>query len=99
MRKPTSTDPAEPVGLPDLLAPDLKMIFCGINPGLRAARYGHHFLNRSNRFWRVLHQAGFTPIELSPQQDKTILLDKLEPRGLDFSHEIVVARHGKRATI
>lgn len=62
-----------PAGLPDLLSPNLKVIFCGINPGLSAARHGHHFLNRSNRFWRVLHQAGFTPVEIRPENDKDIL--------------------------
>ena len=47
--------------LPDLLKPGLKAVFCGINPGARAAEAGHHFLGHSNRFWRVLHLAGFTP--------------------------------------
>jgi double-stranded uracil-DNA glycosylase len=59
--------------LPDILASNLKVIFCGINPGLSAARHGHHFLGRGNRFWRVLHLAGFTPVELLPEWDKDIL--------------------------
>jgi TDG/mug DNA glycosylase family protein len=74
MKKTTGSDHTKAVaGLPDLLAPNLKVIFCGINPGLSAAAQGHHFLNRSNRFWRVLHLAGFTPAEISPEQDKDIL--------------------------
>lgn len=59
--------------LADLLAKDLKVIFCGINPGLKSAFDGHHFSGRSNRFWRVLHQAGFTPYEIQPLNDATIL--------------------------
>ena len=59
--------------LTDLIAPNLKVIFCGINPGLKSALDGHHFSGRSNRFWRVLHQAGFTPYEIEPQNDATIL--------------------------
>lgn len=59
--------------LPDLLADDLKVVFCGLNPGLRAAAVGHHFEGRSNRFWRVLHLAGFTPILLAPQDDARLL--------------------------
>jgi double-stranded uracil-DNA glycosylase len=59
--------------LTDLIAPDLKVIFCGINPGLKSALDGHHFSGRSNRFWKVLHQAGFTPYEIEPINDATIL--------------------------
>ncbi|RQT65987.1 G/U mismatch-specific DNA glycosylase [Burkholderia cepacia] len=59
--------------LPDLIAPHLDVLFCGINPGLTAAETGHHFAGRNNRFWRVLHLAGFTPAEISPQDDRAIL--------------------------
>jgi len=60
-------------GLPDILAENLLIVFCGINPGLKSAIDGHHFSGRSNRFWRVLHQAGFTPHEITPKFDATIL--------------------------
>lgn len=60
-------------GLLDLLAPNLKVIFCGINPGLRAASSGHHFAGRGNRFWKVLHLAGFTPMQILPEFDRSIL--------------------------
>ena len=50
-----------PKPLPDIVAPGLSVVFCGLNPGLSAAVEGHHFVGRSNRFWRVLHLAGFTP--------------------------------------
>lgn len=59
--------------LEDILAEDLAVIFCGINPGLKAAATGHHFMGRSNRFWRTLHLAGFTPHEVQPENDRTIL--------------------------
>jgi len=59
--------------LPDILASRLNVVFCGINPGLRSATAGYHFANRSNRFWRVLHRAGFTPEELLPQDAPSLL--------------------------
>jgi TDG/mug DNA glycosylase family protein len=59
--------------LPDLLADRLKVVFCGINPGVTAATAGHHFVSGSNRFWRVLHLAGFTPEQIAPAQDRSIL--------------------------
>ncbi|MGE8063660.1 G/U mismatch-specific DNA glycosylase [Pseudomonas sp. NPDC089569] len=60
-------------GLQDILAEGLAVVFCGINPGLTAAAQGHHFAGRGNRFWRTLHLAGFTPRELRPENDRTIL--------------------------
>ncbi|MBE1163008.1 G/U mismatch-specific DNA glycosylase [Dyella sp. 7MK23] len=62
-----------PHGLPDILAPHLDVLFCGINPGMTAATTRHHFAGNSNRFWRVLHLAGFTPEQIIPEQDRTIL--------------------------
>jgi len=59
--------------LPDLLRKDLDVVFCGINPALSAAHAGHHFSSRSNRFWRVLHLAGFTPHLIQSENDHTIL--------------------------
>lgn len=60
-------------GLPDILQPGLKVLFCGINPGVCAAAAGHHFLGRGNRFWRVMHAAGFTPKQLDPLHDRELL--------------------------
>ncbi len=59
--------------LPDILGPDLRVVFCGINPGVEAATCGHHFLGRGNRFWPVLYEAGFTPRLLTPREDRSVL--------------------------
>lgn len=59
--------------LPDLLSKNLDVVFCGINPALSAARAGHHFSSGGNRFWRVLHLAGFTPHLIRAESDQTIL--------------------------
>jgi len=59
--------------LPDLLAQNLSIVFCGINPGVRAASTGHHFAGRGNRFWPVLYRAGFTPELIQPEGDRAIL--------------------------
>ena len=59
--------------LPDLMATQLAVVFCGINPGLMAAATGHHFVGPTNRFWRVIHLAGFTPDEIRPEDDRQIL--------------------------
>ncbi|MBC3253781.1 G/U mismatch-specific DNA glycosylase [Serratia fonticola] len=52
----------------ELLAPNLQVVFCGINPGLSSAHQGYPFANGSNRFWKVIHQAGFTGRQLAPEQ-------------------------------
>lgn len=59
--------------LPDIVAPNLSVVFCGLNPGLSAAAEGHHFVGRSNRFWRVLHLAGFTPERVAAENDAGLL--------------------------
>jgi double-stranded uracil-DNA glycosylase len=59
--------------VPDVIAPDLRVLFCGINPGLYSGAVGHHFARPGNRFWKVLHRAGFTEHELSPFDDRKLL--------------------------
>jgi TDG/mug DNA glycosylase family protein len=54
--------------IPDVLAPDLRVVFCGINPGFVSAAAGAHFANPRNDFWRLLHDAGFTPRLLAPDE-------------------------------
>ena len=60
-------------GLRDILAPNLRVVFCGINPGLKSAMVGHHFANRGNRFWRAIYLAGFTSERIAPENGETIL--------------------------
>ena len=59
--------------VPDLIAPRLRVLFCGINPGLYSAAIGHHFGRPGNRFWPTLHAAGFTPRRLSPFEERELL--------------------------
>ncbi len=59
--------------VPDVIAPGLKILFCGINPGLYSAAVGHHFARPGNRFWKMLWDAGFTPRLLSPFEDGELL--------------------------
>ena len=54
--------------IPDVLAPGLRVLFCGINPGRVSAAAAAHFANPRNDFWRLLHAAGFTPRELAPSE-------------------------------
>ena len=54
--------------VPDVLAPALRAVFCGINPGRASAAAGAHFANPRNDFWRLLHAAGFTPRLLAPSE-------------------------------
>jgi double-stranded uracil-DNA glycosylase len=69
LTEPTNGIPA----LRDLLAPKLSVVFCGINPGLKAAMLGHHFAGRGNRFWKTIHLAGFTREEILPECDELVL--------------------------
>jgi TDG/mug DNA glycosylase family protein len=59
--------------LPDILGPRLAVVFCGLNPGATAATSGHHFSSGTNRFWRTIHLAGFTPVQIDPHEDRSIL--------------------------
>jgi double-stranded uracil-DNA glycosylase len=59
--------------IPDVLAPNLDVLFCGINPGLWSAWSGHHFARPGNRFWPAVHRAGFTPRQLRPDEQQELL--------------------------
>ena len=59
--------------LPDLIRPDLDVLFCGINPGRYSAAVGHNFAGPGNRFWPALFAAGFTPHRFSPFEDARLL--------------------------
>ena len=57
----------------DILAPGLRVVFCGINPGLSSAGTGFPFAHPANRFWKVIHQAGFTDRQLKPEEAQHLL--------------------------
>jgi TDG/mug DNA glycosylase family protein len=90
--KPTAADlaAARTRTLPDVIAPDLAVLFCGINPGLYSAATGHHFARPGNRFWPALHLSGFTPRQLAPAEQNLLLT-----HGLGVTN--VVARATARA--
>jgi len=73
--KPTKQQLIDAAGktLPDVIAPNLKVLFCGINPGLYTAAVGHHFARPGNRFWPALFQSGFTDRLLSPFEEHKLL--------------------------
>ena len=64
---------AEGKTISDVIAPGLRVLFCGINPGLYTAAVGHHFARPGNRFWKALHDAGFTDHLLSPFAERELL--------------------------
>jgi TDG/mug DNA glycosylase family protein len=68
--KSSSSTPSD---VPDVLAPDLDVVFCGINPGRVSAAAGANFANPRNDFWRLLHAAGFTPRLLDPTEQFELL--------------------------
>ena len=72
--RPTRADLDAAAGgqLPDVLAPRLRVVFCGINPSLWSAAVGHHFARPGNRFWKALHLGGFTPRLLTPEEDRDL---------------------------
>jgi TDG/mug DNA glycosylase family protein len=60
-------------GIGDVIAPGLKILFVGINPGLYSAATGHHFARPGNRFWPALHAARITPRLLHPSEQQLLL--------------------------
>jgi TDG/mug DNA glycosylase family protein len=76
--------------LPDVIAPDLDVLFCGINPSLMSAERGHHFARPGNRFWPAIALAGLTPRLFTPDEDR-----ELPRHGLGITN--VVARPTRAA--
>ena len=75
MTRPTKADlaAAADLTLPDVIAPDLRVLFVGINPGLYSAATGRHFARPGNRFWPALHRSGFTDRQLDPAEQMSLL--------------------------
>lgn len=76
--------------IPDVSGPGLRVLFCGINPGLWSGATGHHFARPGNRFWPALHRSGFTSRLLRPDEQ-----DELPALGLGITN--VVARASAKA--
>jgi TDG/mug DNA glycosylase family protein len=93
--KPTKEQLIKAAGktLPDVIAPNLKVLFCGINPGLYTAAVGHHFARPGNRFWPALYQSGFTKRQLSPFEERELLkpgigISNVVPRATASASEL-----------
>lgn len=73
--KPTKEEIAAAYGksIRDVIAPDLRVLFCGINPGLYSGATGFHFARPGNRFWPALHAGGFTDRLLAPHEERELL--------------------------
>lgn len=73
-RRPTRADLLAAYGrrVPDVIAPRLRVLFVGINPGLYSGAVGRHFARPGNRFWPALHRAGFTARLLSPDEEREL---------------------------
>ena len=79
--------------VPDVIKKDLRLLFCGINPGLYSAATGHHFARPGNRFWPALFAGGFTPRLLSPFDEDDLLqwgygITNLVDRATVAAHEL-----------
>jgi double-stranded uracil-DNA glycosylase len=93
--KPTRADliAAQDKTIRDVIAADLRVLFCGINPGLYSGATGHHFARPGNRFWPTIHQAGFTPRLLHPSEQRELLnwgygITNLVPRTTATADEL-----------
>ncbi|WP_354641098.1 G/U mismatch-specific DNA glycosylase [Kitasatospora camelliae] len=81
---------AQDAVIPDVAGPGLRVLFCGINPGLWSGATGHHFARPGNRFWPALYRSGFTPRQLRPDEQ-----GELPALGLGITN--VVARTTAKA--
>lgn len=82
--------------LPDLLAPNLRIVFVGTAAGKRSAELGHYYAGRGNRFWRTLHEVGLTPRLFEPSEFRDLLplgigLTDMSKLGAGMDHQI--AKH------
>jgi double-stranded uracil-DNA glycosylase len=74
---PADLEAARGKSIPDLIAPGLDVLFVGINPSLWSGAVGLHFARPGNRFWRALHEAGFTDRLLSPYEGRELLARRI----------------------
>lgn len=81
-----------PGGLPDHIEPGVRILFVGINPGLRSAAVGHHFAGYSNRFWKLLYNSGLVPERLTYLDDT-----RLPEWGFGLTNVVARPSHGMDA--
>ncbi len=93
------------VMLEDLLRPNLTVVFCGTAVSTTSADRGHYYSGPGNKFWQLLHEAGFTPMRFRPEDDATLLdlgvgitdlvkdVAQSHDRGLNFGGTAAVAAH------
>lgn len=79
--------------MPDIIAPNLNVLFCGINPSLYSVAIGHHFGRPGNRFWKALHKAGITPRLYDPREDASLIdlgygITNMAPRATARADEL-----------
>ena len=93
--RPSRSQLVEAAGrsVPDVIAPGLAVLFCGINPGLYSAAVGHHFARPGNRFWKALFASGLTDRLVSPAQEQCLLdfgigITNLVTRSSAMAHEL-----------
>ena len=70
---PAELAAARQLTIPDVVAPGLRVLFSGINPGLYSAATGYHFARPGNRFWPALYRSGFTPRQFRPDEQEQLL--------------------------
>lgn len=93
--RPTRAEIASARGksVPDVIAPGIRVLFVGINPGLYSGAVGHHFARPGNRFWKALHGAGFTDRVLSAFEERELLatgvgITNLVNQATAMAHEL-----------
>jgi double-stranded uracil-DNA glycosylase len=93
--KPTRKEQLQSIHrrVPDVIAPGLEVLFCGINPGLYSAAVGHHFAGPGNLFWSMLHLADFTPRVLTAFEEHELLalslgITNLVPRASGSAEDV-----------
>lgn len=91
--------------LPDLLAPGLRVVFCGTAVATTSAERGHYYSGPRNKFWQLLHESGLTPRLLEPEDDASLLtfgigitdlvkdVAQSHDRSLDFGGAGAMAEH------
>jgi double-stranded uracil-DNA glycosylase len=96
MKPSANSPPTSASGIPDLVGPDLRVLFCGINPGSLSGELGLHFARKGNRFWKLLQAGGFTDRVLEPSEQAVLpslgigitnLVERVTAAASELDHE------------